>query len=213
MPTRPLGNVFNSQTHSLRRSRTREFHPGLDKSTEAALDKSDQECSHPRTRFRGPLGEHGTGWLALSRFALRKNCCCVRFTYYRWFYRPGMQSFGCVKIIAEDNASGQAMRRSHCGPQRWFSRSRQSRHRTGRQARSGQREATLEHAAKFGQTLGRVEFKTAHSQALDAPPVVLLTSCILCGMESGRRGRNRTCNPRIRNPMLYPFELRALLLV
>jgi hypothetical protein len=26
---------------------------------------------------------------------------------------------------------------------------------------------------------------------------------------SGRRGRNRTCNPRIRNPMLYPFELRA----
>src|SRR5262249_764709 len=22
-------------------------------------------------------------------------------------------------------------------------------------------------------------------------------------------GRNRTCNPRIRNPMLYPFELRA----
>ncbi len=25
----------------------------------------------------------------------------------------------------------------------------------------------------------------------------------------GRRGRNRTCNPRIRNPMLYPFELRA----
>jgi hypothetical protein len=26
----------------------------------------------------------------------------------------------------------------------------------------------------------------------------------------GRRGRNRTCNPRIRNPMLYPFELRAL---
>jgi hypothetical protein len=27
--------------------------------------------------------------------------------------------------------------------------------------------------------------------------------------EVGRRGRNRTCNPRIRNPMLYPFELRA----
>ena len=26
----------------------------------------------------------------------------------------------------------------------------------------------------------------------------------------GRPGRNRTCNPRIRNPMLYPFELRAL---
>src|SRR5579863_5489913 len=26
---------------------------------------------------------------------------------------------------------------------------------------------------------------------------------------SGRRGRNRTCNRRIRNPMLYPFELRA----
>jgi hypothetical protein len=26
---------------------------------------------------------------------------------------------------------------------------------------------------------------------------------------NGRRGRNRTCNPRIRNPMLYPFELRA----
>ncbi len=27
---------------------------------------------------------------------------------------------------------------------------------------------------------------------------------------NGRRGRNRTCNRRIRNPMLYPFELRAL---
>src|SRR6266849_501018 len=27
--------------------------------------------------------------------------------------------------------------------------------------------------------------------------------------ESGRPGRNRTCNPRIRNPMLYPLELRA----
>ena len=26
----------------------------------------------------------------------------------------------------------------------------------------------------------------------------------------GRPGRNRTCNPRIRNPMLYPLELRAL---
>ena len=26
---------------------------------------------------------------------------------------------------------------------------------------------------------------------------------------TGRRGRNRTCNRRIRNPMLYPFELRA----
>ena len=26
---------------------------------------------------------------------------------------------------------------------------------------------------------------------------------------AGRPGRNRTCNPRIRNPMLYPFELRA----
>jgi hypothetical protein len=25
----------------------------------------------------------------------------------------------------------------------------------------------------------------------------------------GRRGRNRTCNPQIRNLMLYPFELRA----
>ena len=25
----------------------------------------------------------------------------------------------------------------------------------------------------------------------------------------GRRGRNRTCNHRIRNPVLYPFELRA----
>jgi hypothetical protein len=29
--------------------------------------------------------------------------------------------------------------------------------------------------------------------------------------QHGRRGRNRTCNPRIRNPMLYPFELRARL--
>jgi hypothetical protein len=29
-----------------------------------------------------------------------------------------------------------------------------------------------------------------------------------CG-QSGRPGRNRTCNRRIRNPMLYPFELRA----
>ena len=27
--------------------------------------------------------------------------------------------------------------------------------------------------------------------------------------DSGRPGRSRTCNPRIRNPMLYPFELRA----
>src|SRR6266446_6019152 len=27
--------------------------------------------------------------------------------------------------------------------------------------------------------------------------------------QSGRPGRNRTCNRRIRNPMLYPFELRA----
>jgi len=25
----------------------------------------------------------------------------------------------------------------------------------------------------------------------------------------GRRGRNRTCNPQIRNLMLYPIELRA----
>ncbi len=25
----------------------------------------------------------------------------------------------------------------------------------------------------------------------------------------GRRGRNRTCNHRIRNPVLYPIELRA----
>jgi hypothetical protein len=29
-------------------------------------------------------------------------------------------------------------------------------------------------------------------------------------VDCGRRGRNRTCNPRIRNPVLYPFELRAL---
>ena len=29
-----------------------------------------------------------------------------------------------------------------------------------------------------------------------------------CG-QTGRPGRNRTCNRRIRNPMLYPFELRA----
>jgi hypothetical protein len=29
--------------------------------------------------------------------------------------------------------------------------------------------------------------------------------------EAGRRGRTRTCNRRIRNPMLYPFELRARL--
>ena len=28
-------------------------------------------------------------------------------------------------------------------------------------------------------------------------------------VSDGRRGRTRTCNPRIRNPMLYPFELRA----
>src|SRR5205814_149581 len=26
---------------------------------------------------------------------------------------------------------------------------------------------------------------------------------------AGRRGRNRTCNPRLRRPMLCPFELRA----
>lgn len=25
----------------------------------------------------------------------------------------------------------------------------------------------------------------------------------------GRRGRDRTCNPGIRNPVLYPIELRA----
>ena len=31
--------------------------------------------------------------------------------------------------------------------------------------------------------------------------------------KSGRRGRNRTCNRRIRNPMLYPFELRAHFLI
>src|SRR6202022_4029964 len=29
-------------------------------------------------------------------------------------------------------------------------------------------------------------------------------------LNCGRRGRIRTCNRRIRNPMLYPFELRAL---
>jgi hypothetical protein len=29
------------------------------------------------------------------------------------------------------------------------------------------------------------------------------------GEKCDRRGRNRTCNPRIRNPMLFPFELRA----
>jgi hypothetical protein len=28
-------------------------------------------------------------------------------------------------------------------------------------------------------------------------------------LKTGRRGRTRTCNRRIRNPMLYPFELRA----
>jgi hypothetical protein len=28
--------------------------------------------------------------------------------------------------------------------------------------------------------------------------------------KNGRHGRIRTCNRRIRNPMLYPFELRAL---
>src|ERR1035438_3223300 len=31
-----------------------------------------------------------------------------------------------------------------------------------------------------------------------------------CEGRFGRPGRNRTCNPRIRNPMLYPLELRAL---
>jgi hypothetical protein len=30
---------------------------------------------------------------------------------------------------------------------------------------------------------------------------------------AGRRDRNRTCNRRIRNPMLYPFELRARIAV
>ncbi len=32
----------------------------------------------------------------------------------------------------------------------------------------------------------------------------------LLGDWIGRPGRSRTCNPRIRNPMLYPLELRAL---
>src|SRR3981189_1283436 len=31
----------------------------------------------------------------------------------------------------------------------------------------------------------------------------------LLWINPGRPGRNRTCNRRIRNPMLYPFELRA----
>src|SRR2546429_9834943 len=31
----------------------------------------------------------------------------------------------------------------------------------------------------------------------------------LHSVKIGRRGRTRTCNRRIRNPMLYPFELRA----
>ncbi len=30
------------------------------------------------------------------------------------------------------------------------------------------------------------------------------------GPHAGRRGRDRTCNPGIRNPVLYPIELRAL---
>src|SRR3954452_23025959 len=43
----------------------------------------------------------------------------------------------------------------------------------------------------------RIDISAAGSLAIDA------------GQNTGRRGRNRTCNPRIRNPMLYPFELRA----
>ena len=43
---------------------------------------------------------------------------------------------------------------------------------------------------------------------LQRHPTVHWTGPILLIL--GRRGRNRTCNPRIRNPMLYPFELRAL---
>ena len=35
-------------------------------------------------------------------------------------------------------------------------------------------------------------------------------SDFLSPFDCGRPGRNRTCNPRIRNPMLYPLELRAL---
>ena len=37
----------------------------------------------------------------------------------------------------------------------------------------------------------------------------LRRGCLSQLIDSGRRGRNRTCNHRIRNPVLYPFELRA----
>ena len=35
------------------------------------------------------------------------------------------------------------------------------------------------------------------------------TALSIAKQEVGRPGRTRTCNPRIRNPMLYPLELRA----
>jgi hypothetical protein len=47
--------------------------------------------------------------------------------------------------------------------------------------------------------LPRVEAWIAGANTVRLPPE-----------NSGRRGRNRTCNPRIRNPVLYPLELRAL---
>src|ERR1035438_7917949 len=44
----------------------------------------------------------------------------------------------------------------------------------------------------------------------DSSCLAVVERLVRCPQESGRRGRNRTCNRRIRNPMLYPFELRAL---
>ena len=35
------------------------------------------------------------------------------------------------------------------------------------------------------------------------------TSLVLTGREPGAPGRTRTCNPRLRRPVLYPVELRA----
>jgi hypothetical protein len=37
------------------------------------------------------------------------------------------------------------------------------------------------------------------------PELVSISDVFDCG----RHGRIRTCSPRIRNPMLYPFVLRA----
>jgi hypothetical protein len=41
------------------------------------------------------------------------------------------------------------------------------------------------------------------------PKRILPIRLIDLKLNPGRRGRDRTCNPGIRNPVLYPIELRA----